>query len=77
MVTVLVRFILILIISIGCNNDMCLCTREDLNSCIDCRDSVNIYLAEEQMCFTECPNPANEFYDRTLKDCIVCHEYCN
>ena len=34
-------------LQIGCTNSMCLCTRDDLNACTDCRNaSANIYLAK-------------------------------
>ena len=51
----------------SCTNPLCLCTRDDLDSCTACRNpDTTIYLNSYQLCVTGCPDPNNTYYDKSL-----------
>ena len=61
----------------NCTNPLCLCTRDDLDSCTACKDPLTtIYLYSQQLCVLSCPDPNTTYYDKGLQECMPCHDYC-
>lgn len=59
----------------NCTDMLCICSADDLDACLACRDPANYYLRDAQRCVTDCSN--DQFYDSELESCEDCHPYCD